>query len=86
MDSNLRARIEDELDAAYEGLAGLLARVHEASGNADPKESVELVVDAFLDRVDLPWGIPTSLLRPALCSALLETAGLPRTPGPGSPA
>jgi hypothetical protein len=74
--AQLRARIDAALGHAFEDLVVLLKEIHsrhkQLDESAELRDSVALTVDVFLDRLELPWGAPKAILRPALVSALAD--------------
>ena len=74
--AQLRSRIDAALGHAFESLVEMLQEIHnrhrQLDPGADPRDSIALTVDAFLEKLDLPWGAPKAILRPALVAALSD--------------
>jgi hypothetical protein len=75
-EAQLKRRIRDGLGQAWEGLVDMIDEIHksrrEAGSRADHRRTIELTIDVFLESIELPWGVPAALLKPALVAALTE--------------
>ena len=75
-ETQLKDRIRQGLGQAWEGLVDMIDEIHKSHQLTDPRadirRSIELTVDVFLETVDLPWGVPSALLKAPLVAALSE--------------